>query len=108
MAIALIPTASLLALFYLERMASLVINVQPLDIYLDIIKNPLPFTLFRSLSLMFPISYYLVYFTFDSDFRNAFSLSYSLQKRPPAKNITFNQDGLNVDPNSRRLKHRKR
>jgi hypothetical protein len=108
MSIALFPAAALLALFYSDRMASFLNNLPPIDVFVNDMKTSPLFTVFRCCMLLMPIYFYLVYFTFDSDFRYAFSRSSSSQTRQPQRSITFNQNGLNVDPNSRRLKHRRR
>ena len=76
MCFVVIPTATFAAIFYLEQVIYLFINDLPLDASLDIFRNSLPFTVFRCVSLMFPIYYYFVFFTLDSDFRNALSRFY--------------------------------
>jgi hypothetical protein len=108
MSIALTPAAALLALFYLDRMASLFNNITPTDKFMNDIKASLLFTIFRCCMLLMPIYFYFVYFNFDSDFRYAFNRSSSSKTRQPPRGITFNQNGLNVDPNFRRVKHRRR
>jgi hypothetical protein len=105
MSIALTPAAALLALFYLDRMDSLLNSITPVDDFVNDIKTSQLFTTFHCCMLLMPIYFYFVYFNFDSDFRYAFSRSSFSQKRKAAKSITFK---LNVDPNFRRLKHRKR
>ena len=107
MSIALIPATALLALFYLDRMTSFFNNITPVDKFVKDIKDSQLFIIFRCCMLLMPIYFFVVYFTFDSDFCNAFSRSSSSQTRQP-RSITFNQNGLNVDPNSRRVKHRRR
>jgi hypothetical protein len=107
MSVALIPTATLLALFYIERMAFLFFNDQPLDVFLYDVKNSQIFAIFRICLLLMPIYYNLVYLMFDSDFRSALSRVYPPQKREPAKGNELNRSDFNIDPKPRRLTHRK-
>jgi hypothetical protein len=108
MAIALIPTTTFTAVFYLERITHLFINGLPLDICLDVIKYSLPFTVFRCLLLMFPIYNFVVYFTYDSDFGNAFRRFYPSGIKEPSPSNESNHNSPKIAPKSSQITLRKR